>query len=204
MNYEEQVDKIRDITKSIELNKITVLTGKNGCGKSLVRKLVGYYLADKLGLDRMTSITSSTSLQQRTETRSDFGAFCSIMHDDPTSPSSLETFSKIEALIKLLEKEKRYLIIDEPELGMGEELIMTFINWFNNLFAKLPENCYGVLIITHSKLIVNGITSEFRNFENMTKEEWLNRKIIPIDLVTFKQDSSGLYDEIQKQQKEKK
>jgi ATPase subunit of ABC transporter with duplicated ATPase domains len=192
-----QIEQIKTISKSIQFNNVYVLTGKNGTGKSLVRKLVGFHLADKLGTPD-AKIVASTSLQQRTELKSSFGAFSSIMHDDPSNPTSLETFSKIQALLKVLSvNNKRFLVIDEPEIGMGEEMVLALIDYLNNAFNPLPEFCLGVLIITHNRVIVKNLNAEFLNLENMSKDEWLNREIVPTDLNKFKEDSLNLFLEIQ-------
>jgi ABC-type ATPase involved in cell division len=199
MDYEKQIDKIKEISKKISLNEVTILTGKNGCGKSLVRKLVGYYLAEKLGLDKEKAITTaSTSIQQRTELRSDLGAFSSMMHDDPTNPTGYETFNVIKQLLKVCSIDnKRYLIVDEPEIGMGEELVAAFVDWFNDTFKIIPKHCYGVLVITHNRHIVKNLNGTFLNFEDMTREEWLDRKIFPTDITIFEKESLELFKAIQ-------
>lgn len=204
MDYEKQIEKIKDISKRILPYEVTILTGKNGSGKSLVRKLVGYYISEKLGLDVENSCTSSISLQQRTENRSEFGAFSSVMHDDPTNPTGYETLNKIDALLKSTETEQRFIIIDEPEIGMGEELIVSLVNKLNKMFEILPEKCLGVLIITHNRYIVQNLKGTFLNFEDMTREEWLQRKIIPTDIETFEKESNELFKAIQKRLNSKK
>ena len=199
MNYDNQIDNIKSIADKIPIGKVTLLTGKNGSGKSLVRKLTGIYIAEKLGF-KNKSVAASTSLQQRTESRTDFGALSSAMHDDPTSPTSLETFEKIKYLLKICKPDnKRFLIIDEPEIGMGEEMVAALTIFLNESLNPIPENCYGILIITHNRYIVENLTSEFLNLEGLTREEWLSRKIIPTDLKTFEEDSLKLFQTIQNQ-----
>lgn len=200
MNYEEQLAKIKEISRKVNLNEVTILTGKNGCGKSLVRKLVGYHLAEKLGLDpEKEPVTAAASLQARTESRPDLGGFSSIMHDDPTNPTSYETFKMIKQLLKVLKVDnKRFLVVDESEIGMGEELVAAFVEWFNSVFEKIPEYCYGVLVITYNRYIVENLKGVFLNFEGMTREEWLNRKIVSVDIEKFEEDSLELFRAIQK------
>jgi ABC-type Mn2+/Zn2+ transport system ATPase subunit len=199
MDYARQIDVIRGTAKNVQPHKVTVLTGKNGAGKSLVRKLVGFYVAEKLGFSKEKSnIASSTSLQQRTELRSDFGVFSSIMHDEPDNPTSLEAFRRIERLLGVCKEDnKRFIIIDEPEIGMGEETVAALVNWLNKLLNPLSENCYGVLVITHNRYIVENLRGEFLNLEGSNRDEWLNRKIVPTNLEQFKEDSSGLFSAIQ-------
>jgi ABC-type Mn2+/Zn2+ transport system ATPase subunit len=205
MNYEKQIERIRETAKKVSLDKVTVLTGKNGSGKSLIRKLVGFYLAEKLGLDRTTHVAAATSLQQRTESRPEFSAFSSAMHDDATNPTSLETFEHIKKLLKVCTVDnKRFLVVDEPEIGMGEEMVAALVDWLNKIFNPIPENCYGVLVITHNRYIVENLKSEFLNLEGMTREEWLKRKIVPVILEEFATDSLELYRAIQNEINKKK
>lgn len=51
MDSEKQIEIAKHIAQSIPTGTITVLTGKNGSGKSLVRKLLSNYLAEKLNTD---------------------------------------------------------------------------------------------------------------------------------------------------------
>ena len=199
MDYDQQVEKIREIAKKILPHEVTILTGKNGCGKSLVRKLVGWYITDRLRLDDKKPVTATTSMQQRTESRSDFGAFSSIMHDQPDTPTSYETLYKIKSLFKssLSETSKRFIVVDEPEIGMGEELVAALCERLNSMFNPLPEHCLGILVITHNRYLVEHLKGTFLNFDGMTREEWLNRKIVPTDIDTFEKDSDALFHTIQ-------
>lgn len=200
MDYIEQLDKvIKPAAKKVKLNKVTVLTGKNGSGKSLVRKLVGVYLNKRLKLPEDNRIVAQTSLQQRTESRPEFGALSSAMHDSSDMPTSYETFNKIEALLKICsDAHKRFIVIDEPEIGMGEEMIAALVIYLNKAFKKLPKGCLGVLIITHNRYIVENLKSEFINLEGMNRKEWLTREIVPTNIEVFQEESLGLFRAIQK------
>lgn len=71
--------------------KITVLVGNNGVGKSLIRKQLHFKWTRKYG--ERKSYIRAVSMQQRTENRSaDWGALGSMLHDDETSPTSLWTY----------------------------------------------------------------------------------------------------------------
>jgi DNA polymerase (family X) len=61
----------------------------------------------------------------------------------------------------------------------------------------MPENCYGILVITHNRYIVENLKAEFLNLECMTRTEWLQRKIIPTDLEQFEKDSIELFRTVQ-------
>ena len=57
-----------------------------------------------------------------------------------------------------------------------------------------PENCYGVLVITHSDRVVRTLKHDaFVNLEGMSEEEWLNREIVPTDFEQLEKESNELF-----------
>lgn len=189
----KQVDRIIDVANAIQPNKITILTGGNGKGKSVVRKVSSFALAKKLNKDPQ-HLVASTSMQARTELRSDFGALSSCMHDTPSSATSENSLSNIKRVLKFTE---RYIVIDEPEIGMGEEFQLAIAKYISSKY-DVQEN-FGLLVITHSRIIVKNLPhDEFLNLDGMTEQEWLNREIVAVDLDKFEEESSELYMAIQK------
>jgi len=47
----DHIDRIIDVAESIEPGKVTILTGRNSSGKSVVRKLLGLRMMEKLSLN---------------------------------------------------------------------------------------------------------------------------------------------------------
>lgn len=198
-NLTKHIDNLVNISASIEPYKITILTGSNGAGKSLIRKIVQRDLADKLSKNENESLVVQTSMQQRTESRAEWGALSGAMRDLAWTPTSMETYNKIKSLLQ--HGTDRFVIIDEPEIGMGEETILGLINFFNETLPKLikEEKCLGVMIITHSRLIVQHLKADcFHNIDGMKKEEWLNRKVKPANLDKLQDRSLELFRAIQK------
>jgi ABC-type dipeptide/oligopeptide/nickel transport system ATPase component len=194
MKPEEKVDSIKEICNQIQPGKVTVLTGKNGSGKSLVRKLLAYYIAEKLGKEDPKGLVNGVSMQSRTQKKYEFSALSSLGIDDPANPTGLETIdNNILPLFKSLENEgSRFLVIDEPEIGAGEELVAAIVNILNDLISTTNHN--GVLIITHNRYVVNNLKVDlFINMEGMSKDEWLNRPIIPTNIQEFKDESLALW-----------
>lgn len=160
-------------------------------------------VAEKTGADS-NHIVASVSMETRTQRRFEFGALSALGIDDPDNPTSLETLYKINKLLEVCSPEnKRFLVIDEPEIGMGEEMVAAITILLNKTFESLPDGCLGVLIITHNRHIVSHLNGDFINLEGMTKEEWLNREIIPTDLKQLEEDALGLYRAIVKKIQEK-
>ena len=80
------------------------------------------------------------------------------------------------------EEDKRYLVFDEPEVGCGEEVQLGLALWINKMREYIDKYTLGLLIITHSRHIVKNVECDnFINLEGKTKDEWLNREIVPKD-----------------------
>ncbi len=204
MDYEKQIDVIRETAQAVNPHVVTVLTGKNGSGKSLLRKLVSGYLSIKLGTNPEKTV-ASISMESRTQQKHEFSALKSMGIDNPENPTSGETLNNFNMILSCISKDHpRYIVIDEPEIGMGEEMVCAVADMFNEKFKVLPEGCLGVMIITHNRHLVKTINGEFLNMEGMDRESWLNRKIIPVDLTTFEDESLNLWRAINKRIEENK
>ena len=196
----EHLDHLIDLMKSIQLNKITILTGGNGKGKSLIRKLIHFYIENKLGIkDQKKRCVVQVSMQLRTESRPEWGALSSMAHDWPTTPTSLSTISLIKGMFS--QSAGKYIVIDEPEIGMSAEMQLALCKKINETLPTL-EDIKGVLIITHSQFIIKNLKhDEFVNIEGMTEDEWLNREIVPADIDELDNFSTALFREVESRQK---
>ena len=178
------VDRIVELCKEVPLHKVTILTGGNACGKSVIRKQLALIIPDKLDAEAIShgkSTVASASMQLRTESKPEWGAFSSITHDSPWSATSDATLNMINQLFRN-SSDPRYIIIDELEIGMSEELQIGFCNMLNKKFPEILEKNFGVMVITHSRHVVNTLNHDnFMNIEGMTEDEWINREIVPID-----------------------
>lgn len=209
-NLDKHIDRIVEVMNSIELGgTITVLTGSNGSGKSLIRKQILFSIANKLGLDtsdknNLKGLAVSTSMERRTIPNNDFSALRSMAIDDPTSPTSAHTVHLIKSLMGSCKGQ--FIIIDEPEIGMGEETVLGLVAWLNATLKDTVRSneATGVLIITHSRLIVEKLEADaFLNIDGYTKDGWLNRELVPLDLEELERHSLELYRAINKRSKEK-
>ena len=214
-NINKHIDNIIDIANSIELNKVTILTGGNGCGKSVVRKLLTSIIKEKVEAIYNEEINSplvaSVSMETRTASRPDFYALSSMMHDLPWTATSVNTISLIQNLCNsLLDKpsekikDKRFIVLDEIEIGLSEEVLLGLCEYLNDAFDKTKDNTLGVLIITHNRNVVKKLNHDkFLNLEGLTEGDWLNREIRPVSLDDLDEWSTALYSGIQKREKKK-
>ena len=121
------------------------------------------------------------------------GALSSMAHDLEWLATSKNTLHGIEMIFSDRYKPD-YIIIDEPEIGMGEELQLGLAEWLNE---KIAGTTCGVLVITHSKNIVNYLRHDkFINLEGMNVTEWLNRKPQKISIEDFTKFSDELFEAI--------
>ena len=184
--YYDKGDRIVDILKDINLNEITILTGSNGSGKSLIRGQMTFRSVKEYG-----NPSKNISMELRTSSNASWGAMSGIMRDNEWTPTSLNTFQLIEGLYRTIDNEKlSYLVIDEPEIGMSEETQLSLIGYFNERFLpKLKELNRGCMIITHSRLLIEHLNfDKFVNIEGMCKDQYLNRVLIPTDLEELKKN----------------
>ena len=199
-NLEQHVDNLSDIMDNIPSKGITILTGSNGSGKSLIRNQFIFRLAQRAGVEakNFKGKLGSVSMQKRTESQPEWGAMSSVMHDTPWLPTSQNTLDLID---RVIETSFEYIIIDEPEIGMGEEIVMALVDYLNDKFQKHSDK--GYMIITHNRYIVEHLNSDyFFNLDGIkTKEEWLNRPLVKANLETLKENK--LYFYIRDKQKEK-
>lgn len=186
-DYDSYIDKLREIIWSIDLNKVTVLTGRNSGGKSLIRKQIAPRLAKELNKTKIK--VPHASQQLRTGSNPEFGAFSSFAHDLEWLATSKSTIDCIEKTFKI--KDADYLVIDEPEIGLGEELQLGLAEWLNSKIADYPK---GVMIVCHSRLLVNNLKFDnFINLEGMSLEEWINRTPTKISVKEFLEFSEQMF-----------
>lgn len=203
------IDKLKSIIYGINYNKVTILVGKNGTGKSLIRKQLGLRLQKEFGDSH--SHLRQVSMQLRTETYSSLGALSTIAHDDPADPTSLCSYNLLTTTMNydMESKKDYYIVLDELEVGMSTETILGVVQELKTLIPKWLENCLGILVITHSEVFAEELYNIFDcDFINLGYnevdydfEKWLNRELIPTDMKFLEEWSTALYHEINKHTK---
>lgn len=173
MDYIKHIDCIIDTIQNIDFTKKTILTGSNGSGKSIIRKNLGSTLEDIL--DRKPKI-KSVSMELRASVKDTFNIFSALIKDDSKVPSSINTIKFLQGLIEE-QDDADYIIFDEAELNCSLELQLGIADYINIKVNK------PFLLITHSNLMVKSVHSDnFINLDGLTKDEYLNREIVPISI----------------------
>lgn len=197
---DDHIERIIDIADNISPNKLTILTGSNGSGKSFVRKLMNSKMSKKFPNENIRKLVSEISMQKRTDVNNSLmgTGFGFMFFDNPKFPTSISTFNLINKLLCACfgdKENKSYIIIDEPEIGMADESQLGIARYLKENLPRILENSLGIMVITHSKVIVNELREcgDFHYIDkDMTVDEWLNREIKPIDLERLREKSVDL------------
>jgi hypothetical protein len=194
-NLEEHVDRLNHIMESIPRFGVSLLTGSNGSGKSLIRSQLTFTFAKQDGklkdgkIEKGYRPIASISMQLRTSSNPEWSALSSIMQDTSWVPTSSNTFHLIEGVLKT----EKFIIIDEPEIGMSDETVMGLVDHLNGFIDNKPD--VGLMVITHNRYIVENLHStHFFNCDGFyTKEDWLNRKLVKTDLKKLEENKLFFY-----------
>lgn len=188
ISTEDQYDRIVEIYSEIPLDgSISMLTGSNGSGKSLIRKQLNHRTKRENGKS-----VAHCSMQLRTGL--DNGTGCAAFtHDTDWDPTSVNTINFIQVVSRSIHG--GYMVLDEIEIGCAEETLMGMVDWMNDHLREAIKGTLGCLVITHSPYVVKNL--KFDNWFNLdgykTADEWLNRKIVPVDLESLKKRSHDLF-----------
>jgi hypothetical protein len=209
MDFTEETKKaysrITEAFIKINLTGVTILTGNNGSGKSLIRKQLPFKLRDHYNLSDVKEtqgMMKSTSMDLRTSSNPEWGGLSGIMQDTGWIATSQNTLSLIKGVIKSIsESDKtKYLVIDEYEIGCSEETIVALARYINAQILQLiqEKKIMGAMIITHSRLGIKEFSwDNFVNLEGLDYDSWINREVIPTDLEQL--DKNELFSYIQNQ-----
>ena len=207
MNYKDtsketlnkHIDHILDICDSIPTDKITILTGGNALGKSLIRKQLTFYISNKKDIP-VNKAVISVSMQTRTESRPEYSALSGMNHDLPWCSTSDSTINLLNSMLS--HAKNKFIVIDELEIGMSREVQTGVCHMLNEKFPDILKNNYGILVITHSEDVVKNLKHDnFINIEGMSEEQWLTRDIITVDPSDFKTWAISLFKAVRDREK---
>lgn len=197
---QSHIDKIVEIINSIQLNKLTVLVGDNGVGKSLIRKQLGVRLKKNNGI-----ITRSISQELRTSSIAEFGGMSGIFRDNEWSPTSICTYDLLNHLVGNLNSgnkdySDKYFVIDEPDIGMSKESEYGIAKILCSMKTDFETKCSGCLVITHSDIIVKELVDIGCEFICLQYDKiiddyqlWRDRIICPTNFEWLDAWSSALF-----------
>lgn len=199
---DKHITRIIEVAESIQPNRLTILTGSNGNGKSFIRKLMNSKMGEKFPDRNVKHLVTEISMQKRTDVNNPLmgSGFGFTFFDNPQYPTSISTYNLIDRLLHSCvdsenKRDKTYIIIDEPEIGMADESQLGIALFLKRRLSEILENSLGIMIITHSKFVVRELKDKadfFYTDYDMTADEWLERKIIPTDFEDLRIQSMNL------------
>jgi len=183
----EQYDRIVDVYEAIPMDgSISVLTGRNGSGKSLIRQQLTFRARKK---DSQARIYDA-SMERRTAAHG--GGLGAFMRDTSWNPTSVNTLDFIR---QTMNREHGFVVLDEIEVGCGEETVRGLVSWLNANLRDGIKNTMGALVITHSRYVVENLT--FDHWFNLdgfeTPQDWCQRARKTADLEQLRRDSIDLF-----------
>ena len=199
---DKHITRIIEVAESIQPNRLTILTGSNGNGKSFIRKLMNSKMGEKFPDRNAKHLVTEISMQKRTDVNNPLmgTGFGFTFFDNPQYPTSISTYNLVDRLLYSCvdsenKRDRSYIIIDEPEIGMADESQLGIALFLKNRMSEILENSLGIMIITHSKFVVRELKDNadfFYTDYDMTADEWLERKIIPTDFEDLRIQSMDL------------
>ena len=166
---QEAYENILDALDQIKTGHVTILTGDNGTGKSLIRKVLCSSLRNQENDD--TIKIADISMEKRTGLHDGLGGGGVFLRDVEWVATSDNSLSFLYSLLN--SAKDRYLVLDEPELGMSQDL----------------QKSIGIYL---SKRILS-VEHVFVNLQKKSEEEWLNESAKEIDLYDFRKKCDALF-----------
>ena len=178
------INNIVEVIKAVadKSDKLILITGSNGIGKSLLRQQIA------LALNEKKIKSSGWSMQKRTENNPEWGALSSALNDTSWIATSSNSLHGINSLFKSCPE--NFLIIDEPEIGMSNAMAKAIAN---KLVDFYKESSNGMMIISHNRHVVKRVLAEenavFVNLNGLSPEEYVASfdSDEPFDLEKFKE-----------------
>ena len=199
---DKHITRIIEVAESIQPNRLTILTGSNGNGKSFIRKLMNSKMGEKFPDRDVRHLVTEVSMQKRTDSNNSLmgTGFGFMFFDNPQFPTSVSTYNLIDKLLHSCvdsekKRDKSYIVIDEPEIGMADESQLGIALFLKDKMPEILENSLGIMIITHSKFVVRELKDNadfFYTDYDMTANEWLKRDIIPTNFEDLRIQSMDL------------
>ena len=188
---QEAYENILDALDQIKTGHVTILTGDNGTGKSLIRKVLCSSLRNQENDD--TIKIADISREKRTGLHVGLGGGGVFLRDVEWVATSDNSLSFLYSLLN--SAKDRYLVLDEPELGMSQDLQKSIGIYLSKRIPETMKENRGMLIITHSREFVRSLSVEhvFVNLQKKSEEEWLNESAKEIDLDDFRKKCDALF-----------
>lgn len=131
---------------------ILVVTGENASGKSLAFMIINQLGRSLAKQDKVELEVMDIGMGRRTRSGIEKGFIFGDENIDSTGNISIKVMQTAVANSRKREG-FHYLMLDEPDIGVGEGYHNAIGRYLAEFAGELPEKCLGLVVATHSRRI---------------------------------------------------
>jgi len=133
-----------------KLDRVLVISGENAGGKSFTCKALMQYAMDRDPSLKMQFI----GMARRTQGGMHRVGLWGDDTYDSTGRNSVKAVLKSIEWASLPEAKREWLVLDEPDIGLGEGYAAALGARLAQFAAALPDNVEGLVVVSHSRALV--------------------------------------------------
>jgi predicted ATPase len=157
--------------------RAVMISGANGSGKSLFRRLVQTICCTGKSLRCIT-----LSQEGRVSNRLQYGL-------EEIFPTGLNSLRVMQQAFAQQDERRLVLVLDEPEIGMADETAAATGRRLAELIEAAGENIAHIFVISHNRHFVRGLMQgtklhflQFGTTPLPSLAAWVDRPVVPVDL----------------------
>lgn len=150
-----QEDRERLIPSRLEVrdrDDVLVVTGENASGKSLAFLVLNNLVRSFGKQDKIDVLVMDIGMSRRANSGIERAFIFGDEHLDSTGNISIKVIQTGVANSRSKDQ-YHYLMLDEPDIGVGEGYHNAIGQFLSEFAAALPERCLGLIVATHSRKI---------------------------------------------------
>jgi hypothetical protein len=154
-NEKFQDDRERLFPSKLEIGTredVLVVTGENASGKSLAFLILNNLVRSFGKEDKIDVLVMDIGMSRRTKSGIERAFIFGDEHLDSTGNISIKVMQTGVANSRSNDQH-HYLMLDEPDIGVGEGYHSAIGQFLSDFAASLPEKCLGLIVATHSRKI---------------------------------------------------
>jgi hypothetical protein len=154
-NEKFQDDRERLFPSKLEVGTredVLVVTGENASGKSLAFLILNNLVRSFGKEDKIDVLVMDIGMSRRTRSGIERAFMFGDEHLDSTGNISIKVMQTGVANSRSKDQH-HYLMLDEPDIGVGEGYHSAIGQFLGDFAASLPEKCLGLIVATHSRKI---------------------------------------------------
>jgi len=179
---------------SLDNCRVLVVVGGNASGKSFLRRLLSAFIRQYYK-DKKEEV-GVVSISQEMRTSQNIGNVFVYGSEDWEATGLITCNSVVGVLRNIRENGgwgKNVIVIDEPEIGLSDETQSALAIHVREQIENWPDNLVGIVVMTHSRYFMREL-NKVEGFKMLdldgkykTVDDWVNRKVVPVDLNTLEE-----------------